>query len=58
MFIDSGRKIAKIAAGLAPSSVRWTSSEVAVRWVVEVAAGTVARHGIEVGDQVEIDYRK
>jgi uncharacterized membrane protein (UPF0127 family) len=56
MFVEPGGKIVKIAAGLAPSSLRWTSSEVAVRWVVEVAAGTAARHGIEVGDRVEIIY--
>ena len=58
IFVEPRGTIAKIAADRAPSSLRWTSSEIAVRWVVEVAAGTVARHGIEVGDRVEIGYRE
>ena len=56
VFVEPGGRIAKIATDLAPTSLRWTSSEAPVRWVLEVTAGTVARHGIEVGDRIEINY--
>jgi uncharacterized membrane protein (UPF0127 family) len=56
LFVAPDGDIVKIAPNLPPSSPRWTSSEVSVRWVIEVAAGTAAGCGIDVGDQVRIDY--
>jgi hypothetical protein len=58
LFVEPGGTIMKIAPDREPHSLKWTSSETAVRWVLELAGGTAARLGIRVGDRVDIGYGK
>lgn len=58
LFVDDGGRIVKIAAGMEPGSAHQASSEVPVRWVVEVAAGSVGRSDIALGDSVRIGGAK
>jgi len=53
IFIASGGKIVKIARDTPPLSIDIISSEVPVRAVLEVRAGTALRLGIQTGDRVE-----
>ncbi len=54
LFIDQRGRVAQIVAGLTPSSVQWTSSGMAVSWVLELAAGVSEQIGIAVGDSVAV----
>jgi hypothetical protein len=52
LFIRADGTIARIISGVAPLSDRLIDSGGPVRAVLELNAGTCARHGIEAGDRV------
>lgn len=52
VFIDPGGRVVRVAADTTPFSRETISSEVPVRAVLEIAAGTAARIGIAPGSRV------
>lgn len=52
LFATAEGRIVKIAPYTMPGSLEHISPDVPVVWVLELAAGSVARHGIRLGDRL------
>lgn len=55
VFVDRAGAVVKIAANLQPHAKTPVSSDGPVKWVLEIAAGSAASHGLAIGDRLEIE---
>ena len=54
VFVDKTGEIVKVEPNMKPFSREAASSGCSVKWVMELAGGGAARHGLQVGDFVHI----